>query len=377
MSEPTHPVWMEAAHYVADCEAGRPAELDQARQRLERELLTPDGPTSPARQPMADVLTECEGLEEEAQRRRLMDWAGLEGLRPLSDYLGQPEPPPVIWRDDGTDGDDGRVDAILSAGEVALLAGEGGAGKSTLALHLAAVGNPDRAVGGLRRADGPAVLVSYEDSPQRLAGRLAWIDGGPDAADGVHVLPDPAPLWEADPDERGASKPGRAWAPLWAQAERLSARLVVVDPVSAALADVSTSETGPVRAFLGALSAQARRRGAGVLLVAHPTKAGRRETAGGRDPGPEAVAGSAAWWDGARGVLTLERGHDGARLVVAAKANYGASGWAVELAERSEPYRGLKTVGPVARDDVADWRKQQGKAGHGTLSPEAEPYEPV
>ena len=44
-------------------------------------------------------------------------------------------------------------------------------------------------------------------------------------------------------------------------------------PVSAALADVDTAQTGPVRSFLRALTAEATAAGAGVLLVSRPEPA--------------------------------------------------------------------------------------------------------
>ena len=65
----------------------------------------------------------------------------------------------------------------------------------------------------------------------------------------------------------------------------------MIDPVSAALADASTTETGPVRAFLRALTAEATAAGAAVLLVAHDTKAARYAVARGEDPGAGVVAG--------------------------------------------------------------------------------------
>ena len=108
---------------------------------------------------------------------------------------------------------------------------------------------------GLRVIPGPVVLASYEDAPARIAHRLKWmfVDGVPN---GVHLWPDAAPLWMADP-ESGESCPGEDWSIFWRAVRTIGARLVVVDPVSAALADVSTSEPGPVRAFLRALTREA------------------------------------------------------------------------------------------------------------------------
>ena len=117
----------------------------------------------------------------------------------------------------------------------------------------------------------------------------------------------------------------------------LGARLVVIDPVSAALADVDTAQTGPVRSFLRALTAEATAAGAGVLLVAHDTKAARDASRRGDDAGAGVVAGSAAWFDGARGVLSLvvdPEPESSDRLLTCVKANYGRTGWGARLTER-------------------------------------------
>ncbi len=55
---------------------------------------------------------------------------------------------------------------------------------------------------------------------------------------------------------------------------------------------------------------------------------------GGEDPGAGAVAGSATWFDAARGVLYLSRDADGRRRLDCLKANHGASGWSVPIRAR-------------------------------------------
>ena len=65
-------------------------------------------------------------------------------LMPLSRWHKQPEPAPVLWRN----ADNQWADAVLSEGEVAMLSGPGGIGKSYLALawSLAATQNPDAGI---------------------------------------------------------------------------------------------------------------------------------------------------------------------------------------------------------------------------------------
>ena len=199
---------------------------------------------------------------------------------------------------------------------------------------------------------GPVVLVSYEDAPARIAHRLRWINENA-VPPGPHLWPDPEPLWVAASDRGGESHAGNQWDALWREIRAIGARLVEVDPVSAALTDVSTTETGPVHAFLQALTREAAPdeaagwQGCGVLLVAHDTKAARNALARGEDPGAGMVAGSAAWYDGARGVLSLMRDPLGSdnRLLECVKANYGRTGWGARLGvcriqAASNPYAG-------------------------------------
>jgi len=286
----------------------------------------------------------------------------------LADYQTEPQPAPVLWRDPEPSEPHGAdVDAVLSVGECAILASAGGLGKSTWTLEVATaaadaaiLSQPYGAACGLRVAAGPVVLVSYEDAPARIAHRLRWMHpGGAVPSGAFHCAPDPAPVWTAG--DGGESRPGAWWPALWRAVRTIGARLVVIDPVSAALADVSTSETGPVRAFLRALTREAAPAdgwpGCGVLLVAHDTKAARNAVAEGRDPGAGIVAGSAAWYDGARGVLALAR--DPAsddRLIECVKANYGRTGWGARLIERLGPggaFRGLTLGARLRTADVA------------------------
>ena len=314
--------------------------------------------------PTADLLA---GVE--ARARHLGELlAGPGGAAPVvvsaAEYADAPQPAPVLWRDDPARPDATDYDAVLSVGEVAILASAGGLGKSTLVLEIAsaavAAADFDRAsmaACGLAVSAGPVVVVSYEDAPARIAHRLTWCNAGNVPA-GVHLAPDPLPLWVAAGDRGGESHPGPDWERLWRAVRDLGARLVVIDPVSAALADVDTAQTGPVRSFLRALSAEATAAGAGVLLVAHDTKAARDASRRGDDAGAGVVAGSAAWYDGARGVLSLVDAPEPAssdRLLTIIKANYGRTGWGARLTERLGPggaFRGLELGASMDRADL-------------------------
>ncbi|MYE03503.1 MAG: AAA family ATPase, partial [Bacteroidetes bacterium SB0662_bin_6] len=292
-------------------------------------------------------------------------------LRALTEHLADPIPEPVIWREPATPQGERIPDAVLSVGEVAILAAEGGTGKSTLTLalaHAAALarenGENCGAAGALRVKPGGAVLVAFEDSAARMARRLAWIaeaEGGR-PFDTVRIVADPDPLFEADPEQRGVARPAPAWASTFEQIRKAAPALVVVDPVSVALAGASTSEAGPVRAFMRAMIAEAEAGEFGILAVAHSTKQARAEARQGEGPGPGAVAGSAAWYDSARGCLTLTRDpvDSALRVLECVKANHGASGWGAVLAERFTEggrFAGFETREQLTPEGMRERRK--------------------
>ena len=284
--------------------------------------------------------------------------------RPIKEWRGKPEPAPVLWRDAGTPYAD---ESVLCIGEVALLTAPGGCGKSYLSLALAkaaAEASGDRGTAlGLSVRAGPVVLISYEDSPVRIAARLAKMGAGDAVYERVSVVQDPAPLFIANPDG-GAAMAGPGWRPLWDAIRTIEPALVVVDPASAALADVSTSESGPVRSFMRELSREAEAAECGVLIVAHDTKAARNAARAGEDPGAGAVAGSATWFDAARGALYLRAGAEDRadqRIVECAKANHGPAHWGVSLTEdytAAGAFRGFRLLASVRREDMSAKRKE-------------------
>ena len=251
---------------------------------------------------------------------------------PLSeiDHTDRPRPILVAY---------GHPGAVAVAGCVTVLAGEGGVAKSALALTLALgmAALSDYEHGDIGRmfhapAGSPVLLATWEDAPAVTAWRarhLARIlDDGehPDAPahaalGGVHLLEMRAPLfgpvdaYQRRPVELDGLKDLRAAA--WT----LRPALVIVDPALDAYVGEANGPA-PVREFIRALARLGAEIGAGVLLVAHSTKEARRA----KDfdlANPGHVGGSAAWFDAARGVLTLTRAAEGRRILTIAKANYG------------------------------------------------------
>ena len=226
---------------------------------------------------------------------------------------------------------------------MAILSGEGGIAKSALAVGLAVdVANANAAEGApsdagpLRWHGGPAdtLLVSYEDHAAHVAWRarryakLTHRAGG--GLDRVHVLSMTDPMFGPAENESGAAlynarpKPLLGWPDVAAAARDTGARLIVIDPAGEAYAG-EHNNVSAVREFLRALRGLAAEHAAGVIVIGHSTKAARAKGAG--DPFDAGlVAGSAAWHDGVRGVLSLQwrqGGAPGARDLVCPKSNHG------------------------------------------------------
>ena len=186
------------------------------------------------------------------------------------------------------------VENWLPAGRVSMLTGEGGAGKSRLALQLAAGivtggdgdgGWIDVPIDYLRLGpsvgDGrPVIFASWEDTEDDFSRRLSEISG-------------PASPW-ITPDRLKMLKVTdlSGYGPAWGQshpanlptltetgqeprsaAENLGAALLILDPVAAAYAG-NENDRGQVRQFIADWDAWGRATNCGVLILAHPPKSG-------------------------------------------------------------------------------------------------------
>ena len=276
--------------------------------------------------------------------------AAPEPPRPLTDWREAAEPAAVVWRHDDSPGAEGWP--LVSVGEPAILSGAGGTGKSYVALALAlsavragAGGNGDALGFGLR--GGPVLLVAYEDSGPRLAGRMGRIAGGrKNIPDGLHVMPDPGPLFQTGgPRRPGEVEPTATWTALWQAAAALRPSLIILDPAAELIEGADANQPGPVRAFMRALAAESEHHKAGVLIVAHDTKEARNNARDGNMPGAGAVAGSAAWQDRARGVAYMGPAPmgsvPGGRQIDVIKSNHGRDGWGMTLTARYNRLEGF------------------------------------
>ena len=196
----------------------------------------------------------------------------------------------------------------LPSGRVALLTGQGGNGKSRLALQLAAAiagGDGAWLPGGPmihNAAPAPAMIVSWEDERDEIRRRLppkAWdVRAFPDTNvgdrlrmfEGKGALWAPAAAGSRHISTMGEPTPEANW--IRARAEALGARLLIFDPLAAAFACDENSRS-LVRAFMASWDQWTRSTGCAVLIIAHPPKNGSD------------YSGSTDWQAAARTVWTL------------------------------------------------------------------------
>ena len=298
---------LELMALADDVEAGRLTDDGHRRAREALAVLRRDMDRDPSTFRQAVVLAQADlrGTLEMLTR-------AVEMATPLRTATwGHTQPEPRQW----------LIDERLPAGRVALLTGEGGAGKSRLALQLAAgvasggenqewISGPPGAMRlGVAVPDDGAnvVFASWEDEPEEFYRRLHQISGNaapwvtPDRLERLRMvnLVGEGPVW-APPQGRHIS----TMAELTVTGERLrrlceqeNARLLVLDPLAAAYASDENAR-GLVRAFVSHWDAWGQANNCAVLMLAHPPKsaginyAGLHGLAGSRPGAMDAAGGN-------------------------------------------------------------------------------------
>lgn len=213
---------------------------------------------------------------------------------------------------------------------VTLLQGDGGTGKSLLALQLAVSTALGRPWLGQEVRRGNVLYLSAEDDRDEVHRRLEAVTL--DHGVGLDELPGLKVLDMTGRDSilaAAADRTGRLLATdLWEELERLIGQwepvLIAIDN----LADVFAGEENSrphARQFVSQLQGCAGRSNAAVLLIGHPSLAGIASGSG--------SSGSTAWNNSVRSRLYLTRpggGDDGftspdVRVLTVKKANYAAS----------------------------------------------------
>ena len=225
----------------------------------------------------------------------------------------------------------------LSEGRIALLVGEGGIGKTKLALQLCYSIAEEQPEAGTRswfeggpEINGfasPAVYLSWEDDhdelqrrlldalpegvgseelERRLGGRFQAIDAG-----------DNGPIWQLDQVNTFGTITEFGLA-VREFCESVKARILVIDALDSAFA-ASEIDRPSVRGFLAHWDTWGRGAGCVPLLLAHPNKGG------------DAYSGSTAWRNGVRTMITLTSDVPDRAVFAVDKINYAAKPSSINL----------------------------------------------
>jgi RecA-family ATPase len=219
---------------------------------------------------------------------------------------------------------------------VTLLSGEGGVGKSILALHLAAATTLGRDWLGALPMPGPALVLCCEDDEHELRRRLDQIvqhygTSHAELSKGMHMLSlagQDAVM--AAPDKRGLIMPTPLFARLRQAARDIRPRLIVIDN-SADVYAGNENDRAQVRQFVTLLRGIAIDANAGLLLTSHPSLTGISSGSG--------LSGSTAWNASVRSRLYFKRAKTekdeepdpDLRVLELMKSNYGPTGEMITL----------------------------------------------
>lgn len=265
----------------------------------------------------------------------------LDFISPATEWAGL-NPKPRTW----------LVDGLIPLKTVTILSGDGGLGKSTLALQLIAACATGRQWLGQPTLQCPAIGVFCEDDRDELHRRACAIN----QAEGVDLddWRDVALVSGVGLDMRLAARGAgdvtllQPFHEIAAHTRESGSRLIVLD----ALHNLSMEDENDrawAASFIGRLNGLARELDAAILLCAHPSLAGRSSGTG--------ESGSTSWSNAARARLYL-KGVDGEqdrRTLTNKKSNYGPSGTEIRLIYEDGIFR---TDGPTS---WLDRRAEDGK----------------
>ncbi|GEM_PF-2231677 len=237
----------------------------------------------------------------------------------LADWEGRTIPPRESF-----------VEGLIPSRNVTLLSGDGGLGKSLLALQIGVASTLGHATLGLRPKAGKVLYIGAEDEAEEFHRRVDDIlrDQGATYADTggrfkLLALADRDALL-AVPGRTGALEP----TPLFGQVAELVGEhqpdLIVLD-TAADMFGGDEIKRGQVRQFIAMLRSIALQADCAILLLAHPSVAGMQTGTG--------TSGSTAWNNSVRSrlYLTAVADDDDARVLTNMKSNYGRKGTKISM----------------------------------------------
>ena len=258
-------------------------------------------------------------LQERAEAEKTPEIEPIRWVRP-SEWVG--DPPPRLW----------EVKDWIPKGEVVLLYGEGGVGKTLLAHQYAICAATGTSWLGQQTRQARVMCFFCEDSEDELHRRHVDISRAlgvtPGSSDGRLRIASRKyednllALWDRN---SGAMRRTAVWEQLRGDAAGFGANVLIVDTLADTFGG-SEIDRGQVNAFvkscLGRLAAEI---GCTVIALGHPSVGGRAE---GR-------SGSTAWANAARSRIYLQypKGAENGNVrdLATTKTNYGPQGGRIKL----------------------------------------------
>ena len=249
------------------------------------------------------------------------------------------------------------VPEYIPGRNVTLLSGDGGTGKSLLALMLGVSVAASKPWLGIEVAQGPVVYVSAEDELEEVHRRLAAIceADGLDVIDldGLSIIPLAGEnSLMAVQSHAGALAPTPLWHEFAAKIVDVAPALVVLDTSADFFGgnEISRSE---VRQFVAMLRGLALKADCAFLLLSHPSVAGMNTGTG--------LSGSTAWNNSVRSRLYLRRpaASNGEpvdpdiRALQTMKSNYGRAGGEIRLRWLEGRFVNETAATPIGFDALA------------------------
>jgi RecA-family ATPase len=261
---------------------------------------------------------------------------------------------PVVFRNDWSDKPIRERRQVVRnriyRGTTAILSGDGGLGKTNIALQLGvSVVRGFAWLNAVVEEQGPVLFYTAEEDDDEIERRVLRIAEhhklGPDNT--LHDLhrhcrPDEdAVLGAPDRNRNGIIQPTKAYTELTEQACDLGPVLIIIEAAADVFAgnEIARSE---VRQFMALMRKLAIKSGAAVLLLQHPSLTGLKEGTG--------TSGNTHWRNSARTFLnfTVPNGQDLRELKVT-KNNYGPTGEIVQCQWQNGVFVPIGVGNPLER----------------------------
>ncbi|MDB5553200.1 MAG: ATPase [Rhizobium sp.] len=239
--------------------------------------------------------------------------------------------------------------------DVSMLTGDGGSGKTTISLQLAAAVALNRSdwLGGIVNDGGPVIFYSGEEPDHIIYSRLSAIGRAQgfelDELGNLHLcFPTPDECLLGAVGKTGLMEPTQKMHSFRRSVEEIKPRLVIVDSAAATYGGGQNTRE-QVRSFVGLFRSIARSTGAAILLLDHPSMAGLNSG--------EGRGGNVDWQNACRARLYFRHlKNDDAdtnlRELSVQKTNYGPGGEKLNVRWQAGLFVPDGSASPIAQAEL-------------------------